>query len=86
MCPNCHSQTDTYAGKNVKSKRKVMPKIYQTKEKKQTRLDKRRKCKITKEELNELVNVKKISNVKIATMLGVSETIIRRRKKEFKIT
>jgi len=50
LCPNCHSQTETYAGKRLKKE-----KVYETEKEKLQRIEKTRKLKATKEELIELL-------------------------------
>jgi predicted RNA-binding Zn-ribbon protein involved in translation (DUF1610 family) len=68
LCPNCNSQTDTFAGRNVK--RFKIPK---------TPIQRKRKFEVTKEELQQLVD--SYSLVFIGKMFGVSDNAIRKRCK-----
>lgn len=74
LCPNCNSQTDTFAGRNKKisSYNKVKHTI-----------PRKRKFEILKEELQELL--KNNSYVSIGKMFGVSDNAIRKRCKVFGI-
>ena len=72
LCPNCNSQTVTFAGRNIKRDKK--PKIS---------IPRKRKFEVTKEELQELL--KNNSFVSIGKMFGVSDNAIRKRCKLFEI-
>lgn len=72
LCPNCNSQTPTFAGRNTKRVRsekttytKKIPKIR----------------KVDWAQTNLLEMKKTMSNVKIAQRLGVSETMVRKKLK-----
>lgn len=67
LCPNCHSQTDNFGGKNIKSK----PKLEKFKRKHKTKI-----VWPTKEELLNLL--KDNSYVKVGKLLGVSDNAIRK--------
>jgi hypothetical protein len=89
LCPNCHSQTETFAGK--KKKRKINNckicgcVIFRTsthckKCSNKLRNEKTKRFNITKEELENLIN-QKISYSKIGKMFGVTGNSIRKRCK-----
>ena len=69
LCPNCHSQTDTFAGRNIKTKTSTVSKV-------KTITPKCRKITLSKDEVLEMKKTK--SNVEIAKILKVSETAIRK--------
>lgn len=93
LCPNCHSQTDNYAGKNIKVKPNLkcvdcgLDILRQSKRcvkcsnryKNQTI-----KFHIDRNTLQDLVN--KYSMIKISKIYGVSDITIRNRCKEYGIT
>lgn len=81
LCPNCHSQTLTYAGKKNRKVRKT--KIYESQESKSFRMVNSRKFHITQEKLIALIKEKSICE--IGRMFGVSDNAIRKRCKLFKI-
>lgn len=64
LCPNCHSQTGTFAGRNIKKTIK-------------TRINRKRKFDPTKEELADLLM--QMSFVKIGGKFGVSDNAVRKR-------
>jgi len=67
LCPNCHSQTDNFGGKNIKSK----PKSEKYKRK--------HKTKIVWPNKEELLNLLKDSSyVKVGKLLGVSDNAIKK--------
>jgi 5-methylcytosine-specific restriction endonuclease McrA len=72
LCPNCHSQTPTYAGK-----KNYKPKVYETEVTRLNRFEKSRKFHITKEELEILVAQHPMTT--IGKMLGVSDNAVRKR-------
>jgi predicted RNA-binding Zn-ribbon protein involved in translation (DUF1610 family) len=74
LCPNCNSQTDTFAGRNKK-----IPSYNKVKH----TIPRKRKFEISKEELQELL--KNNSYVSIGKMFGVSDNAIRKRCKIFGI-
>ena len=63
LCPNCHSQTDTFAGRNVKRIKK--PRIS---------IPRKRKFEVSKEKLQKLLT--SYSLVSIGKMFGVSDNAI----------
>ncbi len=71
MCPNCHSQTATFAGRNRKTVSIKIP------------VSRPRKFETTKEELEKLL--KTHSMVQIGKMFGVSDNAIRKRCKMYEI-
>lgn len=77
LCPNCHSQTDTYAGKRFK---KTKP---PKKDKRVPRYDRRKVDRPSKEELEQLIVNIPISN--IAKKYGVSDNSIRKWAKSYSI-
>lgn len=91
LCPNCHSQTDTYCGKHKKKTYKCLDcdtfinKNYTRCKKCSSRINGRaqRKFEITKEELENLVS--QYPMTKIGKMFGVSDNAIRKRCKSFGI-
>ena len=70
LCPNCHSQTPTYAGKRLKRQ-------LETDEQKKIRIEKSRKFNPTKEEL--LLAVHQFSLAKVGRMYGVCDASIKKR-------
>lgn len=91
LCPNCHSQTDTYCGKHRKKIHKCID-CNNVINKKHIRCVKcapkanglnRRKFEITKEELENLVS--KYPMTQIGKMFGVSDNAIRKRCKTLEI-
>lgn len=77
LCPNCHSQTSTYSGRNAKRPQKE--KNYESLEKKAIRLQNMRRFNVTKEELTELVNTH--SMVALGKKFGVSDNAVKKRCK-----
>jgi 5-methylcytosine-specific restriction endonuclease McrA len=75
LCPNCHSQTDTFAGRNIskKTERKVKIKV-----------NRPRKFNPSKDELQKLINTK-ISIVQIGKIYDVSDNAVRKRCKLLEI-
>jgi len=73
LCPNCNSQTDTFAGRNVKRHKSHVDK------KPKILTPRKRKFEVTKEELQQLVD--SYSLVFIGKMFGVSDNAIRKRCK-----
>ena len=67
LCPNCHSQTSTYARNNVKKTHKLKKKEFTL------------KLQISKNELDKLVNVDKLPFTQIGKRYGVSDNAIRKR-------
>lgn len=89
LCPNCHSQTETYCGRNVKKQHickkcnnqfsgygKICKECY--------RQSHSKKFYITKEELERLIG-DKIPFTKIGKMFGVSDNAIRKRCRKLNI-
>ena len=83
ICPNCHSQSLTYAGKNKKNKPVKKAKIYETNDERQKRLEKMRKFNPSKEELEQLVH--QFPMTTIGKKFGVSDNAVRKRCKLFGI-
>ena len=77
VCPNCHSQFTTFAGKNKPRTKKA--KQYETNENRLVRIELTRKFNPTKKELTELIS--KLSLVKVGIYFGVSDNAIRKRCK-----
>ena len=77
VCPNCHSQFTTFAGKNKPRTKKA--KQYETNENRLVRIELTRKFNPTKKELTELIS--KLSLVKVGKYFGVSDNAIRKRCK-----
>lgn len=72
LCPNCNSQTETFAGRNTNRIKKI-----------KIPTPRKRKFEVTKEKLEELI--KSHSLVSIGKMFGVSDNAIRKRCKVFGI-
>lgn len=68
LCPNCNSQTDTFAGRNTSRTKKSKIKV-----------PRKRKFEVSKEELETLLDNN--SFVSIGKMFGVSDNAIRKRYK-----
>lgn len=77
LCPNCHSQTDTYAGK--KFKKSKPPK----KDRKVPRHNRRKVDRPSKEELEQLIT--NIPMISIAKKYGVSDNSVRKWAKSYGI-
>ena len=76
VCPNCHSQTETYAGKRLKK-----PKKYETEIEKEQRLIASRKFDPSKEDLEE--DMKSMNFCAIGRKYGVSDNAVRKRCKKY---
>lgn len=72
LCPNCHSQTDTYAGKKLK---KI--KIYESIEDRSNRIESSRKFTVSKDELERLIAT--VPMTTIGKHFGVSDNAVRKR-------
>lgn len=72
LCPNCHTQTETFGSKRCKKEKKL-----ESLEEKQIRLSKVRKFNPSKEELELLISEKPI--IQIAKIYNVSDNAIRKR-------
>jgi 5-methylcytosine-specific restriction endonuclease McrA len=68
LCPNCNSQTDTFAGRNTNRNKKSKIKV-----------PRKRKFEVSKEELKILLENN--SFVSISKIFGVSDNAIRKRCK-----
>ena len=87
LCPNCHSQTDTYCGKHKKNVFKCLDCGKQVNKKSKRcvtcannlKNKLQRKFEISKEELQSLV--KKYPMTKVGELLGVSDNAVRKRCK-----
>lgn len=97
LCPNCHSQTETYAGRNTKSI-KSKPVIKEIncltcngKMHKDSirctncRSKRNRRFEVSKEKLMKLIIIDQIPFTKIGKMFGVSDNAIRKRAKRLGI-
>lgn len=71
LCPNCHSQTSTFCGRNSRTNNKKQKK------------DRPRKFDPQKEELKDLIT--KHSFVSIGKMFGVSDNAVRKRCKKYNL-
>lgn len=91
LCPNCHSQTDSYAGKKLKTLHRCLDcgknisKISTRCKCCSSKLNgkKQRKYDISKEELINLI--KQYPMIKVGEILGVSDNAIRKRCKTLEI-
>ncbi len=83
LCPNCHSQTTTFSGRNSKRPKNDKRKSYESAEKKAIRTQNMRKFNVTKEELTELII--NHSMVSLGEKFGVSDTAIKKRCKRLGI-
>lgn len=72
LCPNCHSQTDTYAGKKLKKDI-----IYETTDHRKARCDGMRVFKVELDELKSMIQTMPMT--KIGKHFGVSDNAIRKR-------
>lgn len=79
LCPNCHSQTDTYAGKRFKKSKISIP----TKDRHQPRYDRRKVKRPSKEILEQLIADMPMSS--IAKKYGVSDNSVRKWAKSYGI-
>lgn len=79
LCPNCHSQTDTYAGKRFKKPVIFIPK----KDRRQPRYSRRKVERPSKEELSQLITNIPMSS--IAKKYGVSDNSVRKWAKSYSI-
>lgn len=77
LCPNCHTQTPTYAGKSSRVKKSNKNPEWR----KEPRLNNRKVIWPTKEELEKLL--KTHSYVKIGNMYGVSDNAVRKWAKKY---
>lgn len=91
LCPNCHSQTETYAGKRLKAGRSCVDcgaKVHKNSTRcltcsKAYNGVKQRKFEISKEELKSLIA--KYPMTRVGKILGVSDTAVRKRCVKFGI-
>lgn len=79
LCPNCHSQTDTFAGKRFKKPKIFVPK----KDRHQPRYDRRKVDRPSKEELEELIESKPM--LQIGKQYGVTDNSVRKWAKAYGI-
>ncbi len=97
ICPNCHSQTETYCGKKLKKENRkrderkkctcgksIWPESNMCKSCNSQKHAKR-KFEVSKEELERLVFEDRLSYVKIGKQFGVSDNAIRKRCKTLDI-
>ena len=85
LCPNCHSQTSTFCGRNNLVNNKVKSILQTDNVKANSDILNRYKFIVTKETLEDLVLVKKLPMTKIGKQFGVSDNAIRKRCDKFKI-
>lgn len=91
LCPNCHSQTETYSGKNNKDKQKYYCSNCNAEIKGFSKIclkcarKNNRKFHISKEELENMLFVDKQNFTNIGNKLGVSANSIKKRCKSFGI-
>lgn len=92
LCPNCHAQTDTYCGKNIKkhsSKEKICPTCNSTFYgrtqfcSQQCIIKPKRKCFLTNEEIYNLFLENDSNYSKTSRLIGISDNAIRKRIKSF---
>ena len=80
LCPNCHSQTDTFAGKNIKTRRKALVE----KSDKLTKASWIRRRKVVRPKINEILEeIEKTNYERAAKKFGVSSTAMRKWIKVF---
>lgn len=89
LCPNCHSQTSTFCGKNVKAAKQLnfssiehkvkKAKIYETEDQRIKRFESYKKFVISKEDLETLIQTLPLT--KIGERFGVSDNAIKKRCK-----
>lgn len=93
VCPHCHSQTNTFSGRNMKIIKKCID-CGSTISKMSTRcracamkIEGRKKVKfdVSKDELEKLIWEEKLPYTKIGEMFGVSDNAIKKRAKKFGI-
>lgn len=93
LCPNCHSQTSTFCGKNVKAAKQLnyspiehkvkKAKIYETEDQRIKRFESYKKFDISKEDLETLIQTLPLT--KIGERFGVSDNAIKKRCKKLGI-
>jgi 5-methylcytosine-specific restriction endonuclease McrA len=74
LCPNCHSQTSTFAGKRLKKN-----KVYETEKQRNDRISATRKFNPSKDELASLVH--QLPMTRVGKIFGVSDGAVRKRCK-----
>jgi 5-methylcytosine-specific restriction endonuclease McrA len=90
LCPACHSQTETFTGRNIKDflyKEEYITRCLQCNKQINSNSKQcnscagisKQKLKISKEELEELINTDKMSFVAIGKKFGVTDNTIRKR-------
>lgn len=86
LCPNCHSQTETYAGKCKKIRQSYIFSIKKIEKNldKKPKYEQPKKFQIDRDELERLIK-SDLSMVKIGKMFGVSDNAIRKRCKTLNI-
>lgn len=90
LCPNCHSQTDNYCGSANKKEKEIYHCPKCGREKKTSKglcvlcssLNRRKVNKPSKNELLELIRKYK-TNTKISVIYNISDTVVRRWRKEY---
>jgi 5-methylcytosine-specific restriction endonuclease McrA len=79
LCPNCHSQTKTYCGRNARKNIKT----YETVERKHERIILSRKFNPSRDELKKMVWEMPVT--KVSKLYGVSDSAIKKRCKAYNI-
>lgn len=82
LCPNCHSQTITYAGRNKKKNINISK--FETEEERIKRIESTRKFHINRDDLERLLK-NKVPFTTIAKQYNVSDNAIRKRARYFKL-
>lgn len=83
LCPNCHSQTETFAGRSLRKLKPVKASILNPNWRHQSRLKNRKVERPSKEELFKLTNT--LPMIRIGKMFGVSDNAIRKWCKSYQI-
>lgn len=82
LCPNCHTQTETYGSKKLNLHR-IKKSILNPKWKNQDRLHKRKVVRPTKEDLQKMINEMPMTHIGIK--FGVSDNAIRKWAKRYQL-
>lgn len=86
LCPNCHAQTDTYKGKNIKKpKEKYNSKSLKNKKviNKQLPKERKKKCTLSNAEIYKIFLDNNSNYTKTSKIIGISDNAIRKRIKSF---
>lgn len=84
LCPNCHSQTETYAGKNKANERRLKSDEKKKARKEKVEFEKQKKFQLEEERLKYIESVDKKWGwvMKASDYLGISHTHVRRLSKK----